>query len=169
MRVSGVHTLLAVSAYGLGALAPAAGQDLPAPSRARLMEIPSDSVSYMAAGIIESADTGQPIAGAQVFLDRTMIGTVADRDGRFRLDATSPGPRRLRVRIIGYQEVCLNLVLREETMLSLRIALARPRVPTGDEPGEGEQPGEGSESGPDCLEPEIVPYPPPGGPGHPPR
>ncbi|MDX1395624.1 MAG: carboxypeptidase-like regulatory domain-containing protein [Gemmatimonadota bacterium] len=123
------------------------------------MVIPSDSVSFMAAGIVESADTGEPIVGAQVFLDGTLVGTVTDHDGRFRLDATGPGDGRIRVRIIGYAEECLEVALRERVMLSFRIALARP--PTRP-PGEQEE-GEASERS--CLEPEVVPYPRPAGPG----
>lgn len=92
-------------------------------ARATLMSIPSETVDFMVGGQIVSARDGQPVIGAQVYLVGTMIGTLTDHRGRFRLDAPAGGPVRLGVRLIGYESLCVNVEPAEHRMLSLGIVL----------------------------------------------
>lgn len=92
-------------------------------ARATLMSIPSETVDFMVGGQIVSARDGQPVIGAQVHLVGTMIGTLTDHHGRFRLDAPAGGPVRLEVQLLGYQSLCVNIEPAEHRMLSLGILL----------------------------------------------
>ncbi len=141
---AGVVALSLAAFTPLLQVAAVAGQSDPDPS-AMLLTIPSDSVSFMIGGIVVSAETGDPIAGAQVFLAATRIGTLTDRSGRLRLDAPMAGPVELTVRLIGYGEVCYNVELLEGAMQSIGIRLRFRRRPQNqlDEP--------------DCADPETDP------------
>lgn len=111
--------------------------------RARLLSIPSDSVSHMVGGRIVSSNTGRAIVGAQVFIRGTLVGTLTDHSGRFRLDLDTPGKRELAVRLIGYDSACFNVEFAPNMMRSMIIAIAR--TPSGTSPAEVE-----------CREPEVV-------------
>jgi len=98
--------------------------------RALMISVPSDSVDFMVGGRLVSIDDGDVIPGAQIFFAGTTLGTLADSDGMFRLDAGAPGPVELRVRLIGYVEACVKLELAADTMRSVLIALPRARTLT---------------------------------------
>ena len=125
-----------------------ASAEFPYIFRARLMSIPSDSIDFMVAGRIVSAEDGRPVPGVQVFLAGTTIGTLTDRRGRFRLDGGGAGPVELRTRLIGFDETCLNVELAAGLMRSLHIELP---------PG----PGAGRSNIWLCRDPEVYepPYP----------
>lgn len=53
-------------------------------------------------GRVTSAEDGQPLAAASVFIAGTAIGTQTKSDGSYRLQLR-PGPHELRIRLIGYQ------------------------------------------------------------------
>jgi len=114
--------------------------------RARMISISNDSVPLMVGGQVLSIEDGDVIPGAQVFFAWSSVGTLTDSDGMFRLDAPSPGPVELRVRLIGYLEACVRLDLVAGTMRSLRIDL--PRAPGLTPPSP-----EGFGSG--CIDPET--------------
>lgn len=120
--------------------APRGGQEI----RARLMVLPSDSVAFMIGGQVVASRDSRPVVGAQVFLAGTTIGALTDHRGRFRLDGPGAGPYELRVRLIGYAEVCVNVELAADRMSSLIVTLpphyvgGTPRAYVG------------------CLDPEIV-------------
>src|SRR5688572_1906970 len=52
-------------------------------------------------GRVTDGRTGQPISGAQVYVDER-AGTVADREGRYRLVNVPVGTQTVNVRMIGY-------------------------------------------------------------------
>ncbi|NIP80526.1 MAG: TonB-dependent receptor plug domain-containing protein, partial [Gemmatimonadetes bacterium] len=53
-------------------------------------------------GAVTDAQTGQPIAGAQVSIRGTGIGTITNNDGRYILTSVPAGRVELRVEYIGY-------------------------------------------------------------------
>ncbi|HUG41676.1 MAG TPA: TonB-dependent receptor [Longimicrobiales bacterium] len=53
-------------------------------------------------GTVTDAQTGQPIAGAQVAVRGTGIGTLTNNDGRFVLTSVPAGRLEIRVEYIGY-------------------------------------------------------------------
>lgn len=65
------------------------------------------------AGTVTDAETGAPLADANVFIAVSMRGTATDADGRFRLENVPLGAHRLYVSVIGYEPQARNLNLRE--------------------------------------------------------
>ena len=65
-------------------------------------------------GIVKSADNGQPVAGASVFLNNTSIGTVTNNTGAFNLNLPS-GKFDLVISSIGYQTQVKTISSQEST------------------------------------------------------
>jgi TonB-dependent receptor len=63
-------------------------------------------------GRVSDKETGEPLIGANVVIQGTVIGAAADLDGRFLLRSLPPGTYTLRVSYIGYvavnQQVTVN-------------------------------------------------------------
>ncbi len=72
---------------------------------------------------IMSAETGAPVAGAQVFLAGTRIGGLSDADGLIELPVTAAGTFILGVRLIGYHEESLELDLARGTATQVLVGL----------------------------------------------
>jgi TonB-linked SusC/RagA family outer membrane protein len=53
-------------------------------------------------GTVTSAQTGEPIVGAQIAIRGTAIGTITTEEGRFLLTSVPPGRTELRVEFLGY-------------------------------------------------------------------
>ena len=64
-------------------------------------------------GTVTDAETGDPLANANVFIAVSMRGTATDASGRFRLENVPLGAQRLYVSVIGYEPQARNLNLRE--------------------------------------------------------
>jgi hypothetical protein len=64
-------------------------------------------------GTVVDAETGDPLANANVFIAVSMRGTATDAQGRFRLENIPLGAQRLYVSVIGYEPQARNLNLRE--------------------------------------------------------
>ena len=64
-------------------------------------------------GTVVDAETGEPLAEANVFIAGSMIGTATDAAGRFRLDRVPPGAHRLYVSMIGYEPASQDTLLRK--------------------------------------------------------
>ncbi|MDX1389343.1 MAG: von Willebrand factor type A domain-containing protein, partial [Acidobacteriota bacterium] len=66
-------------------------------------------------GQVRDRETGRPIRGAQVFVAGTVLGTLTDGDGRYRLrlgDLATPGANlTITVRLIGYREQSATVTL----------------------------------------------------------
>lgn len=54
-------------------------------------------------GAVTDAGTGDPVSGAQVFVEGTEMGTLTSQDGSYRLEGVPTGQQTVRVRLIGYQ------------------------------------------------------------------
>ncbi|TVR67648.1 MAG: SusC/RagA family TonB-linked outer membrane protein, partial [Gemmatimonadales bacterium] len=53
-------------------------------------------------GVVSAAETGQPLAGAQVTVEGTTLGTLTGADGTFSLSNVPAGTQNLEVRFIGF-------------------------------------------------------------------
>lgn len=60
-------------------------------------------------GTVTDARTGEPLIGANVHLEGTLIGTVTDTTGRFTLTGIPAGTHRLRVGFIGHANYARTL------------------------------------------------------------
>ena len=74
-------------------------------------------------GTVVDAETGDPLANANVFIAVSMRGTATDAQGRFRLDNVPLGAQRLYVSVIGYEPQARNLNLREARVYSFEFEL----------------------------------------------
>lgn len=76
-------------------------------------------------GEIREADTGRPLANAQVSLVGTRIGTTSDATGRYVLRGLEPGSGRLRVQLLGYRSEEVPVTLRREATTRVDVVLER--------------------------------------------
>ena len=61
------------------------------------------------------ADSGEPMVGAQVFIQGTRLGTVTDVDGRFALGGVPEGEQVVEARAVGYQPQQLTVQISPNT------------------------------------------------------
>lgn len=59
-------------------------------------------------GTVTDAETDKPLAGANVMVRNSFIGTATDRTGQFRLDNLDTGRVTLVVSMIGYKQIILQ-------------------------------------------------------------
>jgi hypothetical protein len=69
------------------------------------------------------ARTGAALGQAPVTLDDGGVSAVSDREGRFAIDAVSPGPHRLSVSLIGYTLARRDIVIEPAARLDVTIVL----------------------------------------------
>ena len=73
--------------------------------------------------------TGAPLPGAVVSLDVPGITTVTTVDGRFAITPGTPGKRRVRVTLVGYQPSEATVVLRRRPVGAQPRSCASPSCP----------------------------------------
>ena len=79
-------------------------------------------------GIVVAKQSGRPIPGATVYLEKSKQGAVTQPDGRFVIANVPAGSDVLIVRSIGYRSYRQPLQLRSGDTLRLRIALAEATI-----------------------------------------
>lgn len=86
----------------------------------------AQSSSALVQGRITDADSGSPLAGVAVVVQRgsrQLGAAVTDADGRFRLPSLAPGTARLEASLQGYLSVVEELSLEPRAVLDLVVAL----------------------------------------------
>jgi TonB-dependent receptor len=73
-------------------------------------------------GTVLDAERGEPLPGAKVVVEGTVLTTATDRDGRFRL-ATPPGRQVLTISYLGWQEQRVEVDVAADQTLSREIRL----------------------------------------------
>ena len=79
-------------------------------------------------GRVVDAETGQPIAAAQVTISGTQLGRATGDDGRFTLTNIAAGPKTLVVRRIGYQQQSRSITLAANATITVNFSLAKSSV-----------------------------------------
>ncbi len=76
-------------------------------------------------GRVVDAETGDPLAGAHVFLASSTLGTTTDRDGRYRLAHLPPGLHEIAASMLGYehQSQRLSLSATDTTIFDFQLKL----------------------------------------------
>ncbi len=69
------------------------------------------------AGLIEDADTGEPLVGANVYIDGTAFGAATDIDGLFIISNVPEGSYDLTFSYIGYAEVKIKVTIKADETL----------------------------------------------------
>ncbi len=78
-------------------------------------------------GRVIDAETGDPLAGAHVFLAGSTLGATTDRDGRYRLAHLPPGRHEIAASMLGYEHQSQRLLLSATDTASLDFRL-KPTV-----------------------------------------
>ncbi|NJD09575.1 MAG: SusC/RagA family TonB-linked outer membrane protein [Gemmatimonadetes bacterium] len=60
-------------------------------------------------GVVRAADTQRPLAGAQVYIQGTRIGSLTGNDGRYLIVNVPAGTHDLRVTLIGYTQGAMSV------------------------------------------------------------
>ncbi|NQU27834.1 MAG: TonB-dependent receptor, partial [Candidatus Marinimicrobia bacterium] len=73
-------------------------------------------------GTISDGATGQSLAGANILIKNTYIGTASANDGSFHIPRLEPGNYNLVITMMGYRRQ-VQLVMVSDTSLSVKIAI----------------------------------------------
>jgi len=74
-------------------------------------------------GFIVDAKTGEPLTGVNVFLEKTTVGTITDKDGKYRIETLVPADRII-CSFIGYQTESKPISKGKEQTINMRLALS---------------------------------------------
>ncbi|MEL6821419.1 MAG: carboxypeptidase-like regulatory domain-containing protein, partial [Calditrichota bacterium] len=74
-------------------------------------------------GKITDGQTGQPLLGANIVVENTLLGTTAGNDGRYKLGKLPVGEHQLSISYIGYahKEITVSIAADEETILDMAL------------------------------------------------
>lgn len=89
-----------------------------------LYAAPSGKIS----GQVKAADSGEPLPGANVFLQGTRLGASTDLNGKFVISKVPVGRYKLVVRYIGYQTKTIDIVVGEDQELKEVVAMESEAV-----------------------------------------
>ena len=82
-------------------------------------------------GTVTDGATGDPLAGANIFVVGTTLGTSADADGAYRL-TLAPGTYELQATFIGFSAASTSLTVRAGQTLTQNFALAENLIGAGE-------------------------------------
>ncbi|WP_347841138.1 carboxypeptidase-like regulatory domain-containing protein [uncultured Draconibacterium sp.] len=74
-------------------------------------------------GIIRDAGTQEPIIYANIAFPDLGIGTSSNEKGEFTIKNVPSGPHKLSVTYIGYQEYTLDMILKKDVTLNIKLKL----------------------------------------------
>lgn len=72
-------------------------------------------------GTVIDEESGEPLQGANVFLDGTTIGAATDTLGLYKLSNLRPGPYTLVASMVGYETKKRDIIVQEEGSSSRRV------------------------------------------------
>ena len=55
------------------------------------------------AGVVNDAETGEPLAGANVLIEGTLLGASVDKEGTFFIINIPPGSYTVSIEMLGYE------------------------------------------------------------------
>ena len=76
-------------------------------------------------GTVTDAESLAPVAGAQVFVAGTVIGTLSGPEGTYRLDGVPAGEQTVTVRLIGYRELSQTTTVASGQVASVDFAVTQ--------------------------------------------
>ncbi|MEZ4700100.1 MAG: carboxypeptidase-like regulatory domain-containing protein [Rhodothermales bacterium] len=83
-------------------------------------------------GTVVDDSTGTPLAGVNVFIASSMIGTTTDGEGRYRLEKVPLGAQRLYVSSIGFEPQARDIILRESKLYTFDFRMAEAVAELGE-------------------------------------
>lgn len=88
-----------------------------------IMNSSSGSDSGTITGRVVDQKTGEPLIGANVFLEGTLTGSAADGDGVFTIAGVAPGRYTIIASYLGYERATKTVTVRAEETISITFAL----------------------------------------------
>ena len=79
-------------------------------------------------GRVVEATTQRPLAGAQIFVPGTQVGTLSGADGRYLLTGVPVGQAEVHASLIGYREASREVTVRAGELATVDIALDEAAV-----------------------------------------
>lgn len=92
-------------------------------------------------GRVTDAATGQPVAGAQVFIEALSLGAVTGDDGRYLLMDVPDGSHELTLEHRRYYTVRVDVAVRPDAVGPARVNVGLPLTPYTGTPGYSESLG----------------------------
>lgn len=83
-------------------------------------------------GVVTSAETGEPLPGAHVFVGFTMVGTVTDAGGRYELLRVPTGSHKLWASIIGFETTSQEVAVADTAGLVFDFVLPTSVIEIGE-------------------------------------
>lgn len=115
----------------MGPLGPVYGQPVDAGSEERIRvqyADLADSIQAQVVGHVLSADTGEPLATAQVFFEDSNVGTLTKETGGFALTPPTEGTLLLRVRRLGYVADSVRVESKSGRIAQVLVTLPRAQI-----------------------------------------
>lgn len=115
----------------MGPFSPVHGQPVDAGSEQRIRvqyTDLADSIEAQVVGHVLSANTGEPLDGAQVFFEDTNVGMLTTETGGFALRPPTEGTLLLRVRLIGYVTDSVRVESKSGRITQVLATLPRARI-----------------------------------------
>ncbi len=75
-------------------------------------------------GFVLSAGTKEPLPGANVYLEGTMLGSSTDLDGYFSIINIPPGSYTLKIKYIGYKQLDITIEVKAEDVITKTFELS---------------------------------------------
>ncbi len=75
------------------------------------------------AGQILDAETKQPLLGANVSVQKTLLGASADANGRFRITRVPEGLQQVQISYVGYGTLTLPIKVQRDSVVVLNVTL----------------------------------------------
>ena len=74
------------------------------------------SQDHVLSGTITDKATGQPMAGVNIAVKDTYIGTISDKDGKFKLESSKLPPFVIRISMMGYSVIELEITTQTQNL-----------------------------------------------------
>lgn len=81
-----------------------------------LMAMSTNLIAQTITGAVSDAQTGEPLAGANIVQLETSNGVSVDEDGQFSLALVDDGPSSIKVTFVGYQTKVINIEEKDTTL-----------------------------------------------------
>lgn len=75
-------------------------------------------------GRVTDAETGLPLAAANIVVEGTVLGTMSDREGRYRLPGVPAGRQRVVFSVMGYETAVREVGIEADATIRIDVALA---------------------------------------------
>lgn len=75
-------------------------------------------------GTVKDSRTNEALPFASVYIEGTTNGSVTNDKGFYRINSVDPGPARLKITFIGYQDTAINVVINENKSILQDVKLS---------------------------------------------